>query len=402
MKNLIFLCIINLVLTGYAQNNFSVKENWKEFKIVDQENLQPIPFASISIEEEEIYRVSDENGIFNLPIVALRPNSVVKIYSLGYYELIVGVNNLQPVMHLEQSVDELATVVLYNKSPYEILKQAIKRIEYNYPNDPLNYKRYSELLINENDTTFFDVGLVAKEYVEGYTQVKKPKRIVEEVKWNKNLQNYDKYKYSEDLFGHRENPIQYSPIFHKKKYKRFDLSYSTSADSLYKDAYIIDFEIETDDWSFTNRGYRTKYFGKIIIKQDDYAIIEVEENWEATLKDKEIKNSEKWINTLGTFKDVNDIVLVKIKEQQSSKFDKSNSGDYIATYFYRKSYFDQVDFENNLHNSYSVYNSNLYSYQTEQVEEISFVKNDSGKTRLTQLKFDPDYWKSFKLNELVK
>ena len=74
--------------TAYSQQlEASLVTNNFRGVIADVDTGNPIPFASISLKDEGIYRICEENGSFNLQInTEISTNALVSITSIGYKE----------------------------------------------------------------------------------------------------------------------------------------------------------------------------------------------------------------------------------------------------------------------------------------------------------------------------
>ena len=216
-------------------------KTWK-IKITDSYTGQPIPYASIILKDDEIYRVSDEEGYFELPLHKKNSRTKIQISSLGYEKLSGNLNKLESVVNLIPSTEKLDEVVIASHiSPKNILKKVIKKLRENYPTEEFNYDRYSQVIINKNDTNLLDLELITKEYDEGYNQLNIPTQRVKQIKWNKKLSE-NSYKYSSQFFHFRQNAIQYATILHKRKYKKFNLELMKSKKNEDEGFYIIKFK----------------------------------------------------------------------------------------------------------------------------------------------------------------
>ena len=64
-------------------------------QLLTEENNEPIPFATLILKKEEIYRVADENGFYELPIKkAMLKNSTVAISSMGFETKTISLKEL--------------------------------------------------------------------------------------------------------------------------------------------------------------------------------------------------------------------------------------------------------------------------------------------------------------------
>lgn len=216
--------ILILLLSLYCTFSFSQNPNDKIISIkgqlIDQDNNTPVPFATLIIEKEEIYRVADENGFYELNVNEdIIKKASLEISSMGYEKKIVNLSEIKEIIYLKPKFEELAeiTVTAYT-SPEKVLRKAISSIKTNHPVKPFNFYRYGKVLINKNDTNELDLELITKDYDDGYTSPYVITQRVEQIKWNKN-RNSGAYKYAGQFFSYRQNAIRYGSILEKKNIK---------------------------------------------------------------------------------------------------------------------------------------------------------------------------------------
>jgi erythromycin esterase-like protein len=139
-------------------------------QIIDSKTNLPIPYSNIIMKNEEIYRVADERGNFELPLTKeMIENTLVSISSMGYENRIIPINKLTSKINLSPKFDELDEVIITaNMSPLVVLKKAIKNKKNNHPITPFNFRRYASVIVNKNDKTVLDLELISKEYDQGY------------------------------------------------------------------------------------------------------------------------------------------------------------------------------------------------------------------------------------------
>jgi len=359
-------------------------------QIIDSETKVPIPYANIIMRNEEIYRIADENGKFELPIMQkMLEQTSVNISSMGYESRFILLKNLKSKIKLVPKYEQLDEVVITGySSPKTILSKAIKLIKDNNPITPFNFKRYGSIIINKNDETILDLELITKDYDQGYLSPFIITQRVEQIKWNKNASK-NKYKYSSQFFGYRQNAIRYANILHKRKYKKFTLNFVKSNNPIDENLYIIEFETDRNKWNYTNRTYPTKYSGKVYIDKESLAIIKVIENWETTLNKTEI---EKYFKGVKEYKDK---IEVKIKEENSCTYSKIiNQKHYASNYFHRAS-METLNTKNKIENSVFEAKSQLYDFKIKNVEQIEYEYRTKKETVLNRIDYDADFWNSF-------
>ncbi len=367
-------------------------------QILDRETNLPIPFATLILKKQEIYRVADENGFYELPIkkVMLKDASVA-ISSMGFKSTTLLLNQLKDKTYLNPQFEELEEVVITSYlSPKIVLKKAISNKKLNHPVDPFNLYRYGKVLINKNDINELDLELITKDYDDGYLSPFVITQRVEQIKWNKNI-NPKRYKYSSQFFSYRQNAIRYANILHKRKYKKFKLNFVKSNDIENEGLYIIAFETERNKWNYTNRGYPTTYSGRVYINKENFAIVKVIENWETTLRAEEIEKHFKG------YKAYKNIIQTTIKEENICYYsDILDNGKFYATRYFNRSYNETLNNENKKENRIFERDSYLFDFELKNVEEIEYEFRKMEQTVLNRVEYDKTFWNSFYKREISK
>ncbi len=365
-------------------------------QLLDKENNEPIPFATLILKKEEIYRVADENGFYELPVnKTMMENTSVAISSMGFETNTVLLKELNNKTYLKPKFEELEEVLVKGYlSPVTVLKEAISKKGINHPIDPFNFYRYGKIIINTNDSNELDLELITKDHDDGYLSPYVITQRVEQIKWNKN-NNPKRYKYSSQFFSYRQNAIRYANILHKRKYKKFKLNFVKSNNPTDEGNYIIAFQTERNKWNYTNKGYPTKYSGSVYINKENFAIIKVVENWETTLKKDEI---EKYFKGYENYKD---IFETTIKEENICTYSQINdNGIYYATQYFNRRYSETLNKDNN--KIYSVFerDSYLFDFELNDVENIEYEWREKKQTVLNRVKYDKDFWDLFYKREI--
>ena len=365
-------------------------------QLLNEENNKPIPFATLILKKEEIYRVADENGFYELPIKkAMLKNSTVAISSMGFETKTISLKVLNDKTYLKSKFEELDEVVITGYlSPKTVLKKAISNKKLNHPTEPFNFYRYGNVLVNKNDITELDLELITKDHDDGYLSPFVITQRVEQIKWNKNT-NPKSYKYSSQFFSYRQNAIRYANILHKRKYKKFKLNFVRSDNPIDDGLYIIAFQTERNKWNYTNKGYPTEYSGRVYIDKENFAIVKVVENWETSLNKVEIEKHFKG------YEGYKDIVSTTIKEENICYYsDIKNNGKFYATRYFNRRYNETLDKDNN--KNYGVFerDSYLFDFELKNVEEIEYEWREKKQTVLNRVEYDKAFWNSFYKREI--
>jgi erythromycin esterase-like protein len=360
-------------------------------QLLNKENNEPIPFATLILKKEEIYRVADENGFYELPIKkTMVESATIAISSMGFETETISLKELKDKTYLKSKFEELNEVVITGYlSPKTVLKKAISNKKLNHPTEPFNFYRYGNVLVNKNDITELDLELITKDYDFGYLSPFAITQRVEQIKWNKNT-NQKRYKYTSQFFSYRQNAIRYANILHKRKYKKFNLKFEKSNNLENEDLYIISFKTERNKWNYTNKPYPTEYSGKVFINKESFAIVKVVESWETTLKLEEIeKHFKENINH------INIMQITKKEENISYYSDIMDKGKYYATRYFYRSYDETLNNEKKKENSILEMDSYLFDFELQSVEEIEYEWREKKQTVLNRVEYDKTFWDLF-------
>ena len=386
----------NKIASPKAEKEKSGKIIRLKGKLIDATNKEPIAFANLIMKDEQIYRVADENGYFELTVnERMFKESSIEISSMGYKSKIIPLEELKKEISLNPSFESLAEVVISaHLTPLSVLKKAVKSKYKNHPKEPFNYGRYSHIILNAKDTTFIDVDLITKNYDNGFKSEYVTDKRVEQIRWNKNLLG-NAYKNTRQIFNFREDPIRYSNILHKRKYKKFDLEFVSSGLAEDKGNYIIAFETSRDKWNYTNRGYPTSYSGKVYIDKTSFAIVKVVENWETYLDEQEVEKHYSYR------RDYQKEKSLLIKEENIAYYNKVYNGKHYPSRYFRRE-FKEGEYKNGkrVNNVFEI-ESYLYNYKFEDVEEIKYEHfGEEEQTLLNRVDYDPEFWNDFESNKL--
>ncbi len=389
MLSLLLLCYMNM----NAQNTIEL-ENYEYISTitVDEKSKEIIPFINISNAKRQIYRISNENGEIEFPYINNHLNDTIVFSGIGIETKKVVLKNITSKVLLENTFDVLNEVVITTKrSPESILKEVISKLEENHPTNPHNYKRYSKVLSNKNDTNIFDLELIAKEFSFGYRQEYITTLELEYVNWiTKDTTNT--LKYTSQLFAYRENPMQYANILHKRKHKKFTLNFVKTNKKEDEQFYVISFKTEKNNWNFTNKTYPTNYFGTIFIRKKDFSVAKIIEKWEGVLKGDDLTYYFKKTKN-------NNIVNVKLKEQNTAIFNKQIGAKYYASNYNYENYIE-VAFKNKKNiNSNFERKSFLFDFELNNIKEITYEKYENEKINsvLKNSEANTSFWKNFTL-----
>ena len=397
MKYLIIFCSLLFVNLLQSQELKVINKNEIGQNVIlkgqlfDKESNESIPFATLILKKEGIYRVADENGNFKLHIKKESiKTTFVEISSLGYETATISLDLLKDKIYLKPKFEELTEVIIKGYlSPLTVLKKAISKKNVNHPIEPFNFKRYGKVIINNNDTTNLDLELITKDYDRGYLSPFVITQKVEEIKWNINRYP-ERYLYSSQFFSFRQNAIRYASILHKRKYKNFKLNFVKSDNPIDKGQFIISFQTDRNKWNYTNKNYPTNYSGRVYVDKESFAITKVVENWETNLSKEDIKE---YFIKGESYKNIDKTI---IKEENICYYsDILGDGKYYATNYFNRFINERLTKDNKIERIVFDRNSYLYDFNITEVEEIEYEFREMELTVLNRVEYDKTFWDSF-------
>jgi len=107
--------------------------------IVDDETLEPLPFATIGLKNKGRGTVSNNNGEFGLKITSDLVNDTLSVSYLGYFGREMPVkqalgNNF--TISMKREFISIPEIIIRNQIPQEIISRARQAIPHNYGNTP--------------------------------------------------------------------------------------------------------------------------------------------------------------------------------------------------------------------------------------------------------------------------
>lgn len=139
----LFLFLLTLEKANAQQINSFIKLGGL---IIDKETKEPVPYASIGLENTGIGTSTNLKGefSFNINVSLLKPNQKIRISCVGYEVGNVAITEDYQQIELTPSQTELREVVIFGKDqrPEKIVKKAFNKIRKNYYGKPLVYKTF--------------------------------------------------------------------------------------------------------------------------------------------------------------------------------------------------------------------------------------------------------------------
>lgn len=109
-------------------------------RVLGGDTKQPLVNASISVQQENVSSVSNQDGYFSIRVPASAVNSKLVIRHLGYENMEIPINTLvdNPNNHiaLQASPIELSELLVVSGDGVNLVREALQRIPENYPSNP--------------------------------------------------------------------------------------------------------------------------------------------------------------------------------------------------------------------------------------------------------------------------
>ena len=160
-------------------------------KILDKENNEPIPFASIYLEGQNVGTTSNEEGEFVFHFLTSKTDDNITISCIGYESLEKKVTEFMPNQKilLSSNITDLGEVVIASTkkkrlTAKQIVKKAYKNIHKNYPNKPYILEGFIRDLQKEDGEYVEYLECAAKFYHQETSVEIEPKVELVEVRSN--------------------------------------------------------------------------------------------------------------------------------------------------------------------------------------------------------------------------
>lgn len=299
---LFFLMFQTIVSGLYAQDNSVITG-----KIINGEDKEPLPFASIRLKNHPIGTISNEEGEFDFYIPKSKRNDTLNISFIGFNSYEVPLVNIDRELEiiLTPSSNVLDEVILTEKNPLDYIKKALERLPENYPQDPYQSIAYYREKFIENGAvinkeegvfkTFYPkAGDSAKnqhqlllykpeenpqqfQFMREWFEAKQEKRRKKAIKKG---EEFDEEEYDSDMdmdFGGPETVIdldinnERDNYLNPKYFKKYEYSFGDETSLNGERLVTINFKAKkTID--------HKKDAGKILINTEDYAIVSIEQS----------------------------------------------------------------------------------------------------------------------------
>ena len=275
-------------------------------KVLNREDKEPLPFASIRLKNHPIGTISNENGEFDFYIPKSKRNDTLSISFIGFngYEVPLEIIQGKLVIELSPSYNVLDEIILSEKNPLDYIKKALENLDENYPqNDYQSLAYYRQKFIENGSVINKEEGVFKTYYSKSgdstdnqhqlllYKPEEDPKQFQFMREWFeakqekrkakaiKKGEEFDEEEYDSDMdidFGGPETVIDLDinnkrdSYLDPKHFKKYEYSFGEETSLNGERLVTINFKAKrTID--------HKKDAGKILINTEDYAIVSIEQ-----------------------------------------------------------------------------------------------------------------------------
>lgn len=274
--------------------------------IVNKENGEPLPYASVRLKNYPIGTVSNDDGAFDFYVPKSKRNDTLSISFIGFNSYEVPLSAVGEFLNIElsPSVNVLDEVLLTEKSPLDYIKKAIEQMPENYPQEPYQSLAYYREKFIENGAVINKEEGVFKTY---YPKVSDSSKNKHQLLLYRPEPDPQQFQFMREWFEKKQEKRKKKAI---KKGEEFDEDeYDTDIDmDLGGPESVIDLDINNERDSYLDPKHFSKYEysfgdetwlngerlvtilfkarkkidhkkdeGKILINTEDYAIVSIEQ-----------------------------------------------------------------------------------------------------------------------------
>ena len=285
----------------YAQDNSVITG-----KIINGEDKEPLPFASIRLKNHPIGTISNENGDFDFYVPKSKRTDTLSISFIGFNSYEVPLANIDRELEiiLSPSSNVLDEVILSEKDPLDYIKKALERIPDNYPqNDYQSIAYYREKFI-ENGAVINKEEAVFKTY---YPEAGDSTKNQHQLLLYKPEENPQQFQFMREWFEAKQEKRKKKAIKRGEEFEEDEYDSDIDMDFGGPET-VIDLDINNETDNYLNPKHFRKYeytfgdetslngerlvtinfkakktidhkrdSGKILINTEDYAIVSIEQ-----------------------------------------------------------------------------------------------------------------------------
>ncbi len=282
------IVLVFIILSGTYTNSWAARKsnqdetknkNFFEIsgKIVDAKSNKQLTFASISVKGENTATISNLEGEFILKIDNSSNSKNIIISHLGYKNLVYPISSFKEKVHLiklEPTAISLAEVVIFPKTPDQLVRLALDKVPENYENQPYKMTAFFREFIKKKRNYVSLAEAVLDIYKSNYSN----EFQIDQTKILKGRKGTDKRRLDTLLFKVQGGPtsillldIVKNPniIFSEENWKNYKFIMDSQVKIFDRINYVIRFE----------QAYRSKnpmHNGRLFIDSENLAITGVE------------------------------------------------------------------------------------------------------------------------------
>lgn len=221
--NLFIARVFPIVITLVCIGNVTYSQNITiSGTVVDEEDGEPLPFASIGIKGASFGVISNTIGEFDFHIAGTNHSGILVVRMLGYMDFekdLSQINSAQPLIikMVNQAITLKEVIIMDSLSGGDIFRIAIEKIKDNYPTNPYALQGFYRDLKKVDDEYVSLLEAAFNIYDKDYTAPRNPTKLRERVgliEVRKSLdyelvyrQYFDQYNQLEELL--LQNNIKY-------------------------------------------------------------------------------------------------------------------------------------------------------------------------------------------------
>ena len=296
-----FLGIVLISLSAFSQVPSAISGI-----VLNKDNQEPLPYASIRLKNHPIGTVSNDDGEFDFYIPKSKRIDTLSISFIGFNSYEIPLSSIEQFLQIElsPSVNVLDEVLLTEKSPLDYIKKALERIPENYPQDPYQSLAYYREKFIENGAVINKEEGVFKTY---YPTAGDSSKNQHQLLLYRPEENPQQFQFMREWFTakqekRKKKAIKKGEEFEEEEYDN-DIDFDLGGPET-----VIDLDINNERDNYLNPKYFSKYeysfgeetmlngerivtilfkarkkidhkkdLGKILINTEDFAIVSIEQ-----------------------------------------------------------------------------------------------------------------------------
>ncbi|WP_196886573.1 erythromycin esterase family protein [Aureivirga sp. CE67] len=347
--------------------------------ILDEESNEPIPLAEVRLGNNATFSDGDGKYILEKPKYFKKTDSI-QVDASGFKFKKTAIGNSAKIK-LKIAPNQLSEVVIMaNKSPYKIVRKALRKINYNYATKKYNVKNYMHYHSNFKGQTSVDYETVIDSYVNKPNSSFRSAINIQEFQLNEGKKKPEYIDYSSLWYHITLN----SKVLKKSRLKKYSLKLENDTLIDNKETYKITFKTDRKSSKYTEKWIPCDFYGNLYINKKDYAIVRVEYFWKTIDPEPNI------------LLDQNEYLSYFLDTEQAIITFKKVNDKYVMDKKIVKGIYMYLDKENVLHPKDHVTKIAFYDYEFENVTKIKYLNMKRGdEINLKKIKYNKEFWDKF-------